>query len=118
MQTRNNMNTTETIADRLKSARKAKGLTQFQLEDLSGVNRSNIVAIELGKIIHPSPDFIKAMASHLGVTPEFLMYGISEPDKFNIEVRAIALRLQKLPEAKRKKLLPVLNSVIDIATLS
>ena len=56
------------------------------------------------------------MALHVGVTPDFLIYGISEPDKFNIEVRAIALRLQKLPEAQLNKLLPVLNSVIDIAT--
>ncbi len=43
------MNTRESIGLQIMEARKKKNLTQLQLSELSGVNRTNIAKIETGR---------------------------------------------------------------------
>ena len=43
------MNTRESIGIQIMEARKKKNLTQLQLSELSGVNRTNIAKIETGR---------------------------------------------------------------------
>lgn len=104
----------QALAERLKSLRASKKISQDKLSELSGVQRNTIAKIEAGSILRPHPDAIESIAVHVGSTFEFLCFGIDAVDKFDADVRAIAIKIQQLPESKRKKLLPILNSIIDI----
>lgn len=57
---------------RLKLRRLRKALTQQQLAEKAGVNRTTIVRLEAG-YDHPSPTTVRRLADVLGVEPEDLM---------------------------------------------
>lgn len=56
----------------LRETRLARGLTQERLSDLSGVDQTNISALETGKNRNPSWDTVSRLAKTLDVTPEDL----------------------------------------------
>ncbi len=65
----------ETIGDRVKRERLAKGLTQQGLANLIGdLSFQNIGNLEQGKI-KSSPSYINKLAKVLGVTVDYLMHG-------------------------------------------
>ncbi len=51
-----------------KSLRKASGLSQVKLAELSGISSSEISRIESGTLQKPSDFALKALAPHMGVT--------------------------------------------------
>jgi len=61
------------LADFIRKARKAKGISQRQLSMLSGISNSEISRIEAGSRKSTSPDVLKALADPLGVSYEELM---------------------------------------------
>lgn len=63
----------DSLATRLKTARKAKGLTQEGLMEMSGVKQSDISKIERGAT--QSPTGLLALAKALGVNPFWLETG-------------------------------------------
>lgn len=65
---------TNTLGERLKAARDAKGLTQTQLADAVGQHQSTLAHWERGKA-RPSPEKVDLMAPVLGVATEWLLYG-------------------------------------------
>lgn len=67
------------LCENLKNARKQKGLTQSQMADLIGVQRSVISRYESG-LIEPSVTQIERMADALGVSLENLL-GLSQFDE-------------------------------------
>jgi SOS-response transcriptional repressor LexA len=56
------------FGDKLKELRKNKGLKIRELEALAGVSNAYLSQLENGKRGKPSPDIIKKLAPHLGVT--------------------------------------------------
>ena len=77
-----------TIGDRIKAARKDKGLTQKQLEELCGINAANIRKYESGRQ-NPKIETIKRIANALGVDVYELL-GAAERELF-VEGEASAL---------------------------
>lgn len=73
MQVGLNLRMRESLAARLKAARKGKGITQEKLEELSGVKQSDISKIERGST--QSPTGVLALAKALGVNPFWLETG-------------------------------------------
>lgn len=65
------------FGQRLRALRRRRGLTQQQLQDLSGVGRAYISVVEAGKILKPSSYHANALALALGVPPEYLTSGRS-----------------------------------------
>jgi len=63
------------IAERVRTLRTAKGLTQRQLGDLAGSNQAAIQKIEIGKSMRPR--CLSALAAVLGVNPAWLVWGDS-----------------------------------------
>lgn len=57
----------------LKAQRDAKGLSQRQLADLAKVSNTEISRIESGERQKPSPNILKAIAPHLGISYGELM---------------------------------------------
>jgi SOS-response transcriptional repressor LexA len=61
------------FGEKLKELRKNKGLKIRELESLAGVSNAYLSQLENGKRGKPSPDIIKKLAPHLGVTYTELM---------------------------------------------
>lgn len=107
------MNDQQARAQRLKSLRAHKKLSQYALSDLSGVPRDTIAKIETKGSINPNKESIRKLALCLGSTFEYLMHGTEPGDKFDPEIRLIALRLQRIPESKREQAIDTVNKIID-----
>jgi transcriptional regulator with XRE-family HTH domain len=58
------------LAQLVRQLRTAAGLTQFELERRSGVNRSTLMRIERGTVTHPDVPTLNALARVLGVDAE------------------------------------------------
>lgn len=65
----------ETIGDRIRKARKDKGLTQKQLADQVGVSRAAVTQWESGETKGLKPENLFAVANVLGVSAEWLGIG-------------------------------------------
>lgn len=68
-------NTREKLGIRIRELRKARGLTQQQLCDMVGVNRTYYVALEAGKS-SPTIDLLEKIACGLGIGLEELFKDI------------------------------------------
>jgi len=58
----------------LKQARKDRGLTQKQLEDLSGVPQAVISKIERGEVLDPASSTVLKLAAGLRLDPRALRF--------------------------------------------
>lgn len=68
-------NTREKLGIRIRELRKSKRLTQQQLCDMVGINRTYLVGLEAGKS-SPTIDLIEKIADGLGITLEELFKDI------------------------------------------
>ena len=59
---------------KLKEAREAKGITQEELEQKSGISRQTISAIENNKVGDVKIGTLKALAEALGTTVEAIFF--------------------------------------------
>jgi len=66
---------TATIGGRLRRARLSRGLTQDELAELSGVPVVTISRIENNRYGTPRPPTVRKLATALGVTPGWLLFG-------------------------------------------
>ena len=73
------------IGNRIEKSRKAVGMTQEELANTLGLNKSTIQRYESGKIEKIKLPIIEAMANALGVRPEYLA-AKSDTSENNIEV--------------------------------
>jgi SOS-response transcriptional repressor LexA len=80
----------ESLAARLKAARKAAGLTQVQLAERAGVNQSDISKIERGATLTPAG--LVEIAAALGVDPMWLKSGDGDPKASNRNVLSVTTR--------------------------
>lgn len=55
--------------------RRARGLTQAELAEASGVERSHLAKIERGEVGEPRPDTLRRLAEALGVEVLDLLFG-------------------------------------------
>ncbi len=76
------------LSDKLKSLRTQKGLTQGQLAEILGVERSTIAKYEGKGNVMPSHEVLFAIAAYFGVTYDFLLGAPERKDKttLNFEV--------------------------------
>jgi transcriptional regulator with XRE-family HTH domain len=65
------------LGQRLRKVRRARDLTQLELEKLSGVHYTTISRIESGEASRPSADTVRELAQALDVSMDYLM-GLKE----------------------------------------
>ena len=95
----------ETLANRLRAARRRRALSQEALAVRASTSREVIQKIENGKSLRPRN--IVAIAEALDVKPSWLMFGANETElNLSIEAIAIAKAWSELSEPER-------NSVRD-----
>lgn len=71
-----------TFGEKIKSARKAKGLTQYQLAEMVNVKHNSVCDWEKGKS-KPDPDMIELLCGVLEVTPTWLV-GSKSDDEYAV----------------------------------
>lgn len=68
------------IGDKIRSARLAKGMTQEELGELLGVQKSAVAKYENGRIVNIKRSTLKKISDILGVRPSELIYDKIEAD--------------------------------------
>lgn len=106
------------IGSYIKNLRETKDISQRQLAHLSGISNTEINRIENGERKNPSPNTLKKLAPHLGVSGEDLMekagYLNNNNEKNNNKARLLFGRINKLPPESQKKLERELEWLEDI----
>ncbi|EJP6474090.1 helix-turn-helix transcriptional regulator [Clostridium sporogenes] len=108
----------------LKNIRKEKGLSQRQLAELSHISNTEISRIESGERQNPSPNILKSIAPHLGLSYGELMIKAGyidesiEHEKYTEHIFkkangefADTIRLVKNINDKDSELLTIMNRV-------
>ncbi len=87
------MNITALIGKRIKILRLERGLTQRDIEEVTGVSRSHISKIESGKVANPGLDTLEKIAKALKVSISFL---------FHFDERTLKKRVQAIEKRKKE----------------
>lgn len=90
----------ETLATRLRSARKRRAWTQQALATRACTTQALIQKIEFGKSLRPRN--IVAIAKALEIEPSWLMFGVSESAQISPEAIAVAKAWSELSEPERR----------------
>jgi len=103
------------IAERLKKARKRKGLTQAELADLIGVTREAIAAYESGRV-RLLDEIIVRFSVALNVSADELL-GLKDvkdaSDQVSLRITRRMKDLQSLAEPRKKAILKTLDDLIS-----
>lgn len=84
-----------TIGEKIKNARIAKGLTQADLGELLGVQKSAVAKYENGRIVNIKRSTLQKISDVLGIRPAELITDISpESKKNNDAITDIILKLK------------------------
>ena len=89
----------ETLADRLRRARKQKGWSQEFLAQRADTSQAVIQKIENGKSLRPRN--IERIAEALDVRPAWLMFGVNEVEDLDEEAVQVARAWTRLKEPER-----------------
>lgn len=102
------------ISERIREARRNKGMTQQELADLIGVAKSTVTGYEKG---NREPDALKihAIAKALGVTGDYLLATEHvEREVFSREALNVARQYDKLNRDSQEFILTVINHEIQL----
>ena len=105
----------ETVGDQIARWRRAKGLTQAQLESMAGLAHNALSRIENGQV-SPRLTTIERIAGALGLSFEELQF--RDPASGDAEVREegvayLVNRLSRLDEERRESILKAFNTLLD-----
>ena len=90
---------TSTLAGRLRARRKEIGWTQTHLAEMAGTSQAVIQKIENGKSLRPR--ILEQLASKLGVSPSWLMFGVEEAGELSGDALELARAWSTLSEQRR-----------------
>lgn len=122
---------TQVFSDRLTGSRHARGLTQAELAEKSGVSLRSVQNWEGGESGTPRPALLRNLAAVLRVTPEYLLgqsityespppfiegvsSAIPNPPPMPPWMADLADRLQSHDEPRRRRLLAIIHSILDV----
>lgn len=78
------------IGQKIKEARVAKGLTQQELGDIVGVQKSAIAKYESGRVVNIKRSTIQKIASALNIRPSELFFEQSPVETADLHVKIIS----------------------------
>lgn len=80
------------IGKKIKTARKAKGMTQEELGQLLGVQKSAVAKYESGRIVNIKRSTLKKMSDILGIRPSELIF--EEMQKNNEDISDLVVKMR------------------------
>ena len=78
------------IGEKIKNARKAKGMTQEELGQLVGVQKSAIAKYESGRVVNIKRSTLQKIASALNIRPSELIFEESPKETASFHVKVIS----------------------------
>ena len=96
------------LGNKLKNARKSRGITQEELSALSGVSTRHISKIEKG-VMNPSYEILTQIATALGMTLDYFFASDNDEDENNIQLLISLYR--GCPKHYRKLLLSTMHTL-------
>lgn len=108
-----------TMGDRIKYLRESSGLTQDQLGEMIGVQKSAIRKYEKGEVENIKRSAIKTMADYFGVSPCFLMWGTAVDEKDRLvpkdepKIEELIRLFSSLPEDAQEHILGILRTLAE-----
>jgi len=106
------------FGNRLKEARRSKGLTQYELADLSGISQRMIVHYET-VVKMPPVEKVKRIAEALGISSDELL-GMPTPTKEQKKREDVSYRIMKrvnqiesLPKRDQDMVFRFINSLLE-----
>lgn len=105
------------IGEKIKKARRAKGMTQEELGELLGVKKSAVAKYENGRVVNIKRSTIKKMSNILGLSPADFIFekptkketATDEISLTDDEVKLVCL-FRKLPLEKQNEIIEKLKS--------
>lgn len=101
------------VGHRVREAREAAGLTQERFAELIGISPQNVSCVERG-LVGVSLTVLRRMCEILHVSSDSLLMGGTAQNKADV----LAHRLEKLPPEQFRVVQEVINSVLEVTTLS
>ena len=111
------------IGEKIKNARLAKGMTQQELGELLGVQKSAIAKYESGRVVNIKRSTLKKISDILGIRPSELIFDINEKPVETAErhieiimdedISEIFDDFKKLDTKKRKIVKDLVKSLAD-----
>lgn len=101
----------ETLADRLRRARKQRGWSQEYLASRADTSQAVIQKIENGKSLRPRN--IERIAQALDVRPAWLMFGVNEVEDLDEEAVQVARAWSRLKEPERSAMKETIRRLAD-----
>jgi transcriptional regulator with XRE-family HTH domain len=77
------------IGQKIKKARLEKGLTQQELGDIVGVQKSAIAKYECGRVVNIKRSTLQKIAKALSIRPSELLFNESPKDSADLHVKII-----------------------------
>jgi len=110
----------ETVGQRIARTRRARGLTQKQLGERIGTERTLVTDYEIGRL-RLSGEMIARFALALDVSTDFIL-GLSDmpslPQKPDLKLTRRLREIERLPQRQRKSLLKAARGHAEAASLA
>lgn len=104
------------IGTKIKNARIAKGMTQEELGEILGVQKSAVAKYENGRVINIKRSTLQKISDVLGIPPADLVYNEGKPagvDELPEKVKVLVDFAKTVPEDKVDLALKVMKSILQ-----
>ena len=100
------------VGEKIKTARIAKGLTQEQLGELLGLQKSAVAKYENGRVVNIKRSTLQKISEVLGIRPAELITDNTKMTVSENRQKLIEL-INSIPESKVEITLKMINSIIE-----
>ena len=105
------------IGEKIRAARQAKGMTQEELGDILGVQKSAIAKYENGRIVNIKRSTLKKISDTLDIPPFELVFNEDKPaitdDGLSANMKTLIDFVKTVPEDKVELVLKVMRSIVE-----
>lgn len=97
------------IGDKIRRARLEKGMSQEELGDILGIQKSAVAKYENGRVTNIKRQTLQKLSEVLDIPPHELIYEEELPDN----VRQLVQFAKSVPEDKAEMILRVMRSIVE-----
>jgi transcriptional regulator with XRE-family HTH domain len=105
------------IGLKIRSARQAKGMTQEELGEILGVQKSAIAKYENGRIVNIKRSTLKKISDVLDIPPFELVFDEKEKptreDELSENIKKLVDFVKTVPDDKAEMILRVMKSIVE-----